>query len=167
MQQASLFLQLQWRDGHDAAKMQRWWDVLQLSEPASGSEWMLGILKRNGGNGFLKKNMSQISFRQCVTFCERGQLKGWQPNFQPTIAKSSISRIVHWFAAVTQHSWEHNHCILETTTPWPISLLPCMQQVFFFSCNEGMGMMQPKCRGGGTYCSSQSLLLAASGCLEF
>ena len=35
--------------------MQRWWNVLQLSKPASGSEWMLGIPKRNGGNGFLKQ----------------------------------------------------------------------------------------------------------------
>ena len=49
------FPQLQRRDWHDVAKMQRWWNVLQLSKPASGSEWMLEIPKRNGGNGFLKQ----------------------------------------------------------------------------------------------------------------
>ena len=39
----------------------------------------------------LDKHVEQISFRQCVTLCEHGQLKGWQPYFQPTVAKSSIS----------------------------------------------------------------------------
>ena len=33
------------------------------------------------------KHVQQISFRQCVTFCEHRQLKGWQPHFQPTEAK--------------------------------------------------------------------------------
>ena len=48
----------------------------------------------------LDKHVEQISFRQCVAICEHRQLKGWQPHFQPTIAKSSISTTVHWFAAV-------------------------------------------------------------------
>ena len=49
------FLQLQRRDGHDAI-MQSWWRVLLLSGPqASGRDWMLGIPKRNGGNGFPKQ----------------------------------------------------------------------------------------------------------------
>ena len=47
------------------------------------------------------KHVEQISFRQCVTFCEHRQLKGWQPHFQPTKAKSSISTTVPWFAAAT------------------------------------------------------------------
>ena len=37
--------------------------------------------------------------------------------------------------------------ILEAITPWPNPLLLCMRQVFsifFCSCNEGMGMMQPQ-----------------------
>ena len=39
-------------------------------------------------------------------------------------------------------------------------LLFCMRLCFFCSCNEGMGMMQPKCRSGGVYCRSQE---SASG----
>ena len=39
----------------------------------------------------LDKHVQQISFRQCVTFCEHRQLKGWQPHVQLTVAKSSIS----------------------------------------------------------------------------
>ena len=49
----------------------------------------------------LKKHVERTSFRQCVTFWEHRQLKGWQPHFQPTIAKSPISTTGHWFAAVT------------------------------------------------------------------
>ena len=27
----------------------------------------------------IDKHVEQISFRQCITFCEHGQLKGWSP----------------------------------------------------------------------------------------
>ena len=47
------------------------------------------------------KHVDQISFRQCITFCEHLELKGRQPHFQLTVAKSSISTIVRWFATVT------------------------------------------------------------------
>ena len=43
---------------HDATIMQSWWSVLPLSESSSfwySREWMLGIPKKNGGNGFLKQ----------------------------------------------------------------------------------------------------------------
>ena len=60
--------------------------------------------KEMAGMDSLKKHVEQTSFRQCVTFWEHRQLKGWQPHFQPTIAKSSISTTGHWFAAVTQYS---------------------------------------------------------------
>ena len=50
---------------------------------ASGREWMPGM----AGMDSLDKHVEQISIRQCVTFCEHGQLKGWQPHFQPTVAK--------------------------------------------------------------------------------
>ena len=42
-------------------------------------------------------SVEQISFRQCLTVCEHGQLKGWQPCLQPTEAKSSISTSVQCF----------------------------------------------------------------------
>ena len=61
----------------------------------------LDFKKGSKGMDFLDKHVEQISFRHCVTFCEHGQLKGWQPHFQPTVAKSSISTTVRWFAAVT------------------------------------------------------------------
>ena len=56
----------------------------------------------------LDKHFEQISFRLCVLFTEHRQLKGWQHLFQPTVAKSSISTMVHWFAAVTCHNWKRN-----------------------------------------------------------
>ena len=73
----------------------------------------------------LNKHVEQISFRQCVTFCEHRQLKGWQPHFQPTVAKSSISTMVHYGSLVCRSHMSqvraqsiscrpnlgHNHCI--------------------------------------------------------
>ena len=59
----------------------------------------LEFQKSMAGIDSLDKNVEQIFFWHCITFCEH--LKGWQPHFQPTVAKSSISTIVHWFAAVT------------------------------------------------------------------
>ena len=105
------------------------------------------------------KHFEQISFRQCITFCKHRQLKGWQPHFQPTVAKSSISTSVRWFAAVSQHNWEHNHNISKhlgdhnCVTKRFASLHET--GAFFWSCNEGMGMMQAYCRIGGAYCPSQ------------
>ena len=47
----------------------------------------------------------QISFRQCITFNEHRQLKGWQPHFQPSVANSSISTILHCFVGFVP--WKH------------------------------------------------------------
>ena len=60
----------------------------------------LEIQKGVAGIDSLDKHVQQVSFRQCVEFCEHGQLKGRQPHFQPTVAKISI------LAMVLQ-----NHCI--------------------------------------------------------
>ena len=46
---------------------------------------------------WVDKHVEQISFRQWVTFSEHGQLKGWQPHFEPIVAKNSISTILHCF----------------------------------------------------------------------
>ena len=82
--------------------MQTWWSVL----PLSGTCFSYGVEDWNSRKGMagmdsLNKGVEQISVRQWVTFCEHRQLKGWQPHFQPVVAKSSISTVVHWFAAVT------------------------------------------------------------------
>ena len=69
--------------------MQRWRNVRDSQEAqASGREWMLGIPKRKGENGF-----QQISFRQCITFCKHRQLKGWQPRFQLREAATIFHRL--------------------------------------------------------------------------
>ena len=60
----------------------------------------------------------EISFRQCLTFCEHRQLKGWQQHFQPSVAKNSISTIVHCFLALCyMETWGR---LLQdaTTNPW-------------------------------------------------
>ena len=56
-----------------------------------------GGLDFTKGMDSIDKHVEQTSFRQCITFCETRQLKGWQPRFQPTVAKSSISTILHCF----------------------------------------------------------------------
>ena len=111
-----VFMQLQRRDGHDATIVQSWWRVL-LSGTSSlwKNFWLYEYVpKRNGGNGCLslKRTCRPNLVWHCVTFCEHGQLKGWQPHFQPAVAKSSISTSVRWFVAVSYHNWEHKHCIV-------------------------------------------------------
>ena len=68
--------------------------------------------KAIAGIDSLDKHVQQISCGQRVTSFEHGQLKGWQPHFQPTVAKSSISTSVRWFAAVSYHNWEKKHCVV-------------------------------------------------------
>ena len=119
---------------------------------------MLGNRKRNGG---LDKHVEQISFGQWVTFCKPRWLKGWQPHFQPTVAKSSISTSVPWFAAVSYH-----HC----NKSWTPQLRD--QTLCFFAwdrfaaatqgwewCNHNAGLLE---------CTAalSNLKLLGSGCLE-
>ena len=88
------FLQLQRRD---ATIMQRWRKVLRLT--GTSSFWQVGCLEFQqgiAGMDSLNKHVQQISFRQCVTFCEHRQLKGWQPHFQ----RREAATIFHWLAAV-------------------------------------------------------------------
>ena len=108
-------LQLQRRDGHDTSIICMQHNAELVEHTAALRD--LKLLVGSGGLDFTKgmdsldKHVKQISFRKCITFREHGQLKGWQPHFQPTDAKVSIlsiSTIVHWFAAVTSHNWEHN-----------------------------------------------------------
>ena len=102
----------------------------------------LKLLVGSGGLDFPKgmdscnKHVEQNLFRQCVTFCEHRQLKGWQPRFQPTEAKNLVcSSHIGAQSVYRNKFWRPQ---LRDQTPcfsaWDRSL--------FFSCNEGMGMMQ-------------------------
>ena len=53
-------------------------------DQASGTsrEWMLGIPRKNGGNGFLKETCPSNLVWQRVTCCKHAQIKGWPPRFQ-------------------------------------------------------------------------------------
>ena len=65
----------------------------QLNNPPLPTFWCLHELNvfaiKNSGNGFLRQTCRTNLVWHCVTFCEHGQLKGWQPRFQPTEARSS------------------------------------------------------------------------------
>ena len=85
-------------------------------EPASGREWMLGIPERNGGNGFLTQTCRANLFSALSEIFKGGQLKGWQPHFQPLLLKAQSRQL---FIGLQQ---SHRSTIsivqfLETTTP--------------------------------------------------
>ena len=75
----------------------------------------LKLLVGSGGldfdtwHGFLRQicriNIFSIFFGNASHLSEHGQLKGWPPHFEPTVAKNSISTIVHWFVAFV--TWKH------------------------------------------------------------
>ena len=74
--------------------------------------WM-SLLERIAGMDSWNQSACHINLILAVHHIYRNrQLKGWQPCFQPIVAKSSISTMVHWFAAVTCHNKEHKHCIV-------------------------------------------------------
>ena len=100
-----------------------------------------------------------------------GNIGSWRdgsPHVQLTVAKISISTIVHWFAAVSLHNWEHNHyivTILWTTTTWPD---PLLAQSFSAAATKGwawchhlMQRWRNVLRLSGTWSFWQV------GCLEF
>ena len=68
--------------------MQNYWSVLSRSGVDAWhfpKEWQEWNPETNTSN-----HVEQVSFRQCITCREHWQLKGWQPHFQTTVAKSSI-----------------------------------------------------------------------------
>ena len=101
LRDTSLFLQLQRRAGHDPAITQSWWEG---TAALRNLKLLVGIgclvfQKGIAGMDSLKKHVANLF--SAVRHILRGQLKGWQPHFQPTVAKSSIATSVHWFAAVS------------------------------------------------------------------
>ena len=124
----------------------------------------------------LHKHVEHICFRQCVTFWEHGQLQGWQPHFQPTVAKSSISTSVRWFAAVSQHNWEHKHSIVTNLGDhmWP----QLRDQTLCFLHETRIFLKLQRRDGHDSWCKHnaelvertvalRNLLLVETGCLEF
>ena len=156
----------------------------------------LKLLVGSGGLDFTKgmdsfdKHVKQISFRQCITFREHGQLKGWQPHFQPTDAKISIlsiSTIFHWISLVcSSHVSQlraqsipcnpnlgHNHCIVGNKSWRPQlrdqtlcfsawdSLFSAAATIGWAWCNHNAELVEH------TAALRSLKLLVGSGCLEF
>ena len=95
---------------HNAEVVERAAAIRNLLLAKSG--W-LKFPKGVAGMDSWRKHVPQISFRKWVTFWEHRQLKGWQPRFQTTEAKSWISTILHWLAAVAyirQPKSQSNSC---------------------------------------------------------
>ena len=138
--------------------MQSWRSILPLS--GSSSFWYeKGVdawnSKRNGEKGFLKQTCGTnllSAMRHILRTSEHRQLKGWQPHFQPTEAKSLVCSS-HTGAQSVSGILKQ---ILHATTPWPTRLLLCMRLVFFCSCKAGMGMIRPYCRAGGAFRSQEA-----------
>ena len=80
-----------------ATKGWAWSSIAELVERAAVLRHLKllvgsGDLDLTKGMDSLDKHVWKISFRQCVTLCEHGQLKGWRkPHFQLAVAKSWIS----------------------------------------------------------------------------
>ena len=73
---------------HNLCEMLYFWhtlldcfNTLSLSVKVQYSNWMLLAVRC-----WSWKWSQFLLARQCVTFCEHGQLKGWQPHFQPNVA---------------------------------------------------------------------------------
>ena len=111
--------------------------------------------KRNGGKGFLEQTCTTnllSAMRHILRTSEHRQLKGWQPHFQPTEAKSLVCSS-HTGA---QSVYGISKQILHATTPRPNPLLLCMRLAFFCICKEGMSMIRPHCRAGGAFRSQEA-----------
>ena len=157
----------------------------------------LKLLVGSGGLDFTKgmdsldKHVKQISFRQCITFREHGQLKGWQPHFQPTDAKISIlsisTIIVHWISLVcSSHVSQlraqsipgnpnlgHNHCIVRNKS-WKPQLrdqtlcFSAWDSFFSAAATKGWAWYKHNAELVEHTAALRSLkLLVGSGCLEF
>ena len=130
---------------HDAAKMQGWYFRSQERQ-ASGRDCMLQTAKRNNGNGFLKQTCrtSLLSaVRHILRASAAERLAATLPN--PLLPKAQ-SRELFIGLQQSNSTTESTITVLklsntswETTTPWPNPLLLCVRQVFFCSCNEGLG----------------------------
>ena len=125
----------------------------------------LEIANRKDGNGFLRKTCRTNLFWAVSHMLRTSvQLKSWQPHFQATVAKSSISTSVCWFAAVSYH-----HCNKSWTPQLRDQTLCFFAWDWVFSaaatqgwewCNHNAGLLE--C----TAALSNLKLLVGSGCLE-
>ena len=115
--------------------------------------------KKERQEGMSATNMSSKSpFGSASHFANIGSWKAGSPISNPLLLKAQSRQAfvgLQQSRSTTESTITVLWQILETTTPWPNPLLLCMRQVFFWSCNEGMGMMQAQCRIGGVYCPCQ------------
>ena len=119
--------------------------------PLSGtSSFWLGVdLYFTKGMESLDKHVEKISFRQCGsgTFCEHGQLKGWKPHFQPTVAKSSISTHCNSMAN------GKNHVPIFRNKPWR----PQLRDQTYASLHETQ--IQNLGQRDGTFCKQNASIM--------
>ena len=107
----------------------------------------------------LNKHVQQISFRQYVTFCVHLQLKGWQPHFQPTVEKKL--NLNNCSLVCSSHIAQLRARSLRCNKSWRPQLrdktlcFSACDRSFSYSCNEGMGMMQPQRRADEVSCGPQ------------
>ena len=96
-----------------------------------------------------------------IAFCEQRQLKGWQPHFQPTVVKSSISKTIHCFAVVT---WNHPKSEYSSTRPRDHNSVT--KKTLCFSACDGCFFCSWRRRDGHDATIMQSWYSQEPRCLE-
>ena len=117
---------------HDAELVE---GAATVRKQASGRAWMLGIAGMD--------SLHNITCRQCVTLSEHPQLKGWQPRFKPTEAKSLVCS-----SHIAQLRAQSVYC----NNSWR----PQLQTKPFASLHEAGFLLQlQRIWAGGACCGSQ------------
>ena len=106
-------------------------------------------------------SMSNISFRQYVTFSDHGQLKGWQPRFQPTQAKS-IQKLILDNSSLTFKFGYHNSifCKDDATTMKLVERAAALRDLKLLVGSGGLDFTRGM--DSWTYMSNKSLFGSAS-----
>ena len=109
--------------------MHGWWYTVQKTSSQkhqpTGKKWRLRFLNLNN-------HVKQISsFHLQSHFCGHEQLKDWQPHFQPTLVKCSISRIIQCFFSGHIEPSEMGIFLNKSWTPQLREQTPC------FSASDG------------------------------
>ena len=137
----------------------RWWYTVQKTgsqkHQPTGKKWRLRFLNLN-------KHAKQISsFHLQSHFCGHGQLKDWQPHFQPTLVKCSISRIIQCFFSGHMEPSEMGIFLNKSWTPQLREQTPC------FSASDGFFLQLRRRDGHEAVLQSWWNVLPFSGTSSF